>query len=49
MAILGAFAREVGLASRSVAVQHAMRPLRLPDYEQGYAVAWDEWKSTESA
>lgn len=41
--ILDAFARSTGLPSRSAAVQHAIRLLRLPDLERDYAAAWADW------
>lgn len=37
---------EYVLASRSAAVQHAVRLLRHPDLEQDYAAAWQEWDSS---
>lgn len=43
---LDEYARASGLKSRSAAVQAAIRLLRLPDLEQDYAAAWDEWKSS---
>lgn len=46
VAVLDEFARTSGLPSRSAAVQHAIRLLRLPDLEQDYAAAWDEWESS---
>lgn len=45
VAVLDQFAQASGLKSRSAAVQHAIRMLRLPNLEQDYAVAWDEWQS----
>ncbi len=46
VAVLDDFARTSGLKSRSAAVQHAIRLLRLPELEQDYAAAWDEWESS---
>jgi Arc/MetJ-type ribon-helix-helix transcriptional regulator len=46
VATLDEFARRSGLPSRSAAVQHAIRLLRLPDLEQNYAAAWDEWRAS---
>lgn len=46
VAVLDEFARTSGLRSRSAVVQHAIRMLRLPDLEQDYAAAWDEWESS---
>lgn len=37
------YARASGLPSRSAAVQHAIRLLRLTDLDRDYAAAWDEW------
>lgn len=45
VALLDEYVRTSGLASRSAAVQHAVRLLRHPDLEQDYATAWDEWDS----
>jgi Arc/MetJ-type ribon-helix-helix transcriptional regulator len=44
--LLDEFARTSGLPSRSAVVQYAVRLLRLPDLEQDYAAAWDEWESS---
>jgi hypothetical protein len=46
VATLDCFARAAGLASRSAAVQHAIRLLRLPDLEQDYEAAWEEWDAS---
>ena len=43
VALLDAFVRTSGLASRSAAVQHAVRLLRHPDLEQDYEAAWAQW------
>ncbi|MFC5997665.1 ribbon-helix-helix domain-containing protein [Quadrisphaera sp. GCM10027208] len=43
VAILDEFARAAGLPSRSAAVHHAVRMLRLTDLEQDYEAAWREW------
>lgn len=43
---LDEFARASGLASRSAAVRHAIQLLRLPDLEDDYAAAWDEWEGS---
>ncbi|WP_372736293.1 ribbon-helix-helix domain-containing protein [Nocardioides sp.] len=45
VAILDEFARNAGLPSRSAALQHAVRMLRLPDLEQDYEAAWEEWET----
>jgi len=46
VAILDEFARIAGLASRSAAVHHAVRMLRLPELEQDYEAAWNEWQAS---
>lgn len=46
VAILDEFARIAGLPSRSAALQHAVRMLRLPDLEKDYQAAWEEWQSS---
>ena len=46
VAILDAYARAAGLASRSAALQHAVRLLEHDRLEQDYAVAFDEWDTT---
>ncbi len=46
VAILDEFARTAGLASRSAALHHAVRMLRLPELEQDYAAAWQEWEAS---
>lgn len=45
VAILDEFARSAGLPSRSAALQHAVRMLRLPDLERDYEDAWREWEA----
>ena len=42
VAILDEFARAAGLPSRSAAVHHAVRMLRLPELEHDYEAAWQE-------
>lgn len=44
--ILDEFARSAGLPSRSAALRHAVRMLRLPDLEQDYESAWREWEAS---
>lgn len=44
--LLDEFAERAGLSSRSAAVHHAVRLLRLPDLEDDYASAWDEWEAS---
>lgn len=46
VAVLDEFARTAGLPSRSAAVHHAVRMLRLPDLEQDYEAAWQEWETS---
>jgi metal-responsive CopG/Arc/MetJ family transcriptional regulator len=46
VAILDEFARTAGLPSRSAAVHHAVRMLRLPELEQDYEAAWNEWQAS---
>lgn len=46
VAILDEFARTTGLPSRSAALRHAVRMLRLPDLEQDYEAAWQEWEAS---
>lgn len=46
VAILDEFARASGLPSRSAALRHAVRMLRLPDLEQDYEAAWQEWEAS---
>ncbi len=46
VAILDEFARSAGLPSRSAALHHAVRMLRLPELEQDYAAAWEEWEAS---
>jgi hypothetical protein len=46
VAVLDEYSKTAGLASRSAAVQHAIRLLRLPNLEQDYAAAWDDWEAS---
>ncbi len=46
VAVLDEFARAAGLPSRSAAVHHAVRMLRLPELEQDYEAAWNEWEAS---
>ena len=43
VALLDDYVRTSGLASRSAAVQHAVRLLRHPDLEQDYEAARAQW------
>ena len=46
VAVLDDYAHTSGLASRSAALQHAIRLLRHVDLEQDYASAWQQWESS---
>ena len=46
VAVLDEYARTAGLASRSAALQHAVRLLRHDDLERDYAAAWHEWETS---
>ncbi|GAB2887460.1 ribbon-helix-helix domain-containing protein [Nocardioides pacificus] len=46
VAVLDEYVRTAGLPSRSAALRHAVRMLRLPDLEQDYEAAWQEWESS---
>jgi Arc/MetJ-type ribon-helix-helix transcriptional regulator len=46
VAILDEYARASGLSSRSAALHHAVRMLRLPDLEHDYEAAWQEWEAS---
>lgn len=46
VALLDEYARASGLGSRSAAVRHAVRMLRLPELEQDYEAAWQEWEAS---
>ncbi|MEO8749401.1 ribbon-helix-helix domain-containing protein [Dermatophilaceae bacterium Sec6.4] len=46
VAVLDDFARTTGLSSRSAALHHAVRMLRLPELEQDYEAAWKEWEAS---
>ena len=46
VALLDEFARTAGLPSRSAALRHAIRLLRLPELERDYEAAWDEWEAS---
>ena len=43
VALLDEYVRTAGVASRSAAVQHAVRRLRHPELEQDYEAAWADW------
>ncbi len=42
LAVLDRYAEQAGLASRSAAVQQAIRRLQDPELEAAYAVAWED-------
>ena len=46
VALLDEYARATGLPSRSAALHHAVRMLRLPDLESDYEAAWGEWEAS---
>jgi Arc/MetJ-type ribon-helix-helix transcriptional regulator len=46
VATLDEFVRTAGLSSRSAAVRYAVRMLRLPELEQNYEAAWNEWEAS---
>ncbi len=49
VAALDRYAETTGLASRSAAIQHAIRLLGDPEMEGAYADAWDEWEASGDA
>lgn len=49
VAALDRYAHSAGLASRSAAVQQAIRLLGDPELEAAYATAWDEWEASGEA
>ncbi|MET4706071.1 ribbon-helix-helix domain-containing protein [Frigoribacterium sp. UYMn621] len=46
VAVLDEFARTTGLSSRSAALHYAVRMLCLPELEQDYEAAWNEWEAS---
>ena len=44
--LLDSYARAAGLPSRSAAVHRAVALLAVPDLEDDYAAAWDEWEGS---
>lgn len=46
VAALDEHVRKEGLASRSAAIQQAVRLLRQSGLEQNYAAAWEEWEQS---
>jgi hypothetical protein len=49
IAVLDAYVKRTGLSSRSAGLQRAVRMLRYPDLEEGYAEAWAQWAADEDA
>ena len=49
VAALDKYARAAGLASRSAAIQQAIRLLGDPELEDSYAAAWQEWDASGAA
>ena len=49
VAALDAYARAAGLASRSAAVQQAIRLLGDPELQGAYDLAWQEWEASGDA
>ena len=47
VAILDEFVGTAGLASRSAALRHAVRMLRLSGLEEDYEAAWTEWGGSD--
>lgn len=46
VAVPDEFAPVNGFSSRCAAVHHDVRLLRLPDLEQDYEAAWNEWEAS---
>ena len=46
VAVLYEYVRTAGLPSRSAALHHAVRMLRLHGLEQDYEAAWQEWEGS---
>lgn len=49
VAALDRYAAAVGIASRSAAIQRAIRLLSQADLDDAYAAAWDEWYASGDA
>lgn len=49
VAALDKYAKSAGLASRSAAIQQAIRLLGDPELEESYAAAWNEWEASGDA
>lgn len=46
VAVLDEFVRTTGVSSRSAALHHAVHMLPVPELEQDYEAAWDEWEGS---
>ena len=46
---LDSYAHELGIESRSAAIQQAIRLLRAADLGDAYELAWQEWEATGEA
>lgn len=49
VALIDAYARAMGVPSRSAVLQHALRLLATDHLEDDYAEAWDEWEASGDA
>lgn len=49
VAALDSYAKVVGLASRSAAIQAAIRLIPNSELEDAYSDAWDEWEASGDA
>lgn len=49
VALLDRYVTAAGLASRSAAIQQAIRRLRDPELEDAYAAAWADWDASPDA
>ncbi len=49
VAALDSYSRDLGLKSRSAAIQAAIRHLPNPELEHAYGAAWGEWEASGDA
>ncbi|MGB7447894.1 MAG: ribbon-helix-helix domain-containing protein [Ornithinimicrobium sp.] len=49
VATLDRYAEAAGMASRSAAIQRAIRLLAQPALDDAYAAAWEEWEASGDA
>lgn len=49
VAALDRYVQAAGLASRSAAIQRAIKLLGDPELEDAYTAAWDEWEASGDA